>query len=241
MIRVGRIVFNYRKLVSIPQYEGFTSIKVMTPSFGEWYVLNPYELKDEKGRIMENCYQFSKIYKNIPKITRKEWKHPAETHIDANGDYTPEFYAWRKKGMEHDKAVRYPVGFKHRTKCLYALAENPDGSINEDEKLDYVSSRKKIYVHEYCRLVKEHPKFKELQERLNNGENLLILEVDGPHQESLDYYKEKYGVSDDFIQDDTILINEKNINIMLNDTKHPFGHGYCLAMALLNKSEEWNK
>ena len=29
-------------------------------------------------------------------------------------------------------------------------------------------------------------------------------------------------------------ITKKNIDIMLNDTRHAFGHGYCLAMALLN-------
>lgn len=42
MLRVGRIIFNYSKLVSIPEYDGFTNIKVMPPSFGEWYVINPY-------------------------------------------------------------------------------------------------------------------------------------------------------------------------------------------------------
>ena len=80
-----------------------------------------------------------------------------------------------------------------------------------------------------------------LKNRLINGENLLIIEVDGPHQESLDYYKEKYEVGDDFIQKNTMLANDENINIMLNDTKHPFGHGYCLAMTLLDKDIEWNK
>lgn len=29
------------------------------------------------------------------------------------------------------------------------------------------------------------------------------------------------------------------MKIMLNDTKHPFGHGYCLDVALLDKEEEW--
>ena len=190
---------------------------------------------------MENRWQFSKVYKDVPKVNRKEWSHPAETHIDNNGNYTPEFYAWRKKGINHNKAVRYPVGFKHRSKCLYALMDKPDGTIDEDNKLDYVESRKKIYIKEYCRLVKQHPKFKELKNRLENGENLLIIEVDGPHQESLNHYKEKYGVDDNFIQDNTIIVNEENIKFMLNDTKHPFGHGYCLAMALLDKDEEWTK
>ena len=68
----------------------------------------------------------------------------------------------------------------------------------------------------------------------------MIIEVDGPHQESLNYYKHTYGVSEDFIDKNTISVNENNMKIMLNDTKHPFGHGYCLAMALLDKDEEWS-
>ena len=222
MLRVGRIVFNYSKLKSIPRYEDFTNIPVMTPSFGEWHVLSPYDLIDEKGRILENKWQFFKVYRWIPKVNRKEWEYPTETHIK-DGKYTPEYYAWRQKGSHHNLAVRYPVGFHHRHNCLYALDENEDGSINEKEKLDYIQSRKRIYIKEYCRLVKMHPKFKELQKRLQSGENILIAEVDGPRKESLEYYKEKYGVDDDFIQDDTIIVNEKNMNIMLNDPKHPFG------------------
>ena len=30
-----------------------------------------------------------------------------------------------------------------------------------------------------------------------------------------------------------MLITPENLNIMLNDPKHPYGHGYCLAKALL--------
>lgn len=71
---------------------------------------------------------------------------------------------------------------------------------------------------------------------LKDGKNLLIVEVDGPHGESLDYYKKKYKVDDNFIEDDTILATKENLKIMLNDTKHAFGHGYCLAVALLNLS-----
>ena len=61
------------------------------------------------------------------------------------------------------------------------------------------------------------------------GENLLIIEVDGPHQESLEYYKETYGVGDDFIIDNTIIANQENLDLMINDTKHAYGHGYVLA------------
>ena len=58
--------------------------------------------------------------------------------------------------------------------------------------------------------------------------------MDGPRSESLDYYMETYGVSEDWINRDTILVTLDNLNIMISDTKHPFGHGYCLAMALLD-------
>jgi len=185
------------------------------------------------------------VYEQIPKTVQRYsrysnkiiWDHPAETHV-VDGNLTPEYYAWRTKGMNCPYHVRYPVGFHHRHNCLYALAEENGHIVNE--QLNYIDSRKKIYIKEYCRLVKLQPKFQELKNRLEGGENLLIIEVDGPHQESLDYYKEKYNVDNNFIQNSTMLINENNVNIMLNDDKHPFGHCYCLAMALLDKDEEWN-
>jgi hypothetical protein len=68
---------------------------------------------------------------------------------------------------------------------------------------------------------------------MSKHHNLLIVEWDGPHQESMEYYKEKYNVTDDFIVDSTMNATTENIDLMLNDEKHPFGHGYCLASALL--------
>ena len=59
------------------------------------------------------------------------------------------------------------------------------------------------------------------------------MEVDGPHQESLSYYKTMYGVPDDFIIGNTMLCTQSNLDLMLNDPKHNFGHGYCLAWSLL--------
>ena len=43
----------------------------------------------------------------------------------------------------------------------------------------------------------------------------------------------EYGVSEDFIVNDTVVANVENMKLLLNDTKANFGHGYCLAMALL--------
>lgn len=107
-------------------------------------------------------------------------------------------------------------------------------SLKDGKKLNYVEARKEIYLKEYSDLVIKHPTFHKLQKWLKEGKNLLVIEINDPHQESLDYYKEKYGVEDDFIQHDTMLATKENLEIMLNDTKFPYGHGYCLAACLLN-------
>lgn len=249
-VRVGRCIYGQGGARRDPSYDGFTKIVVLMKSHSEWGVIGPYCLVDTDKRIMENIWQFSKVYEKVSRSYQKQsrysdlviWDHPAETHVLPDGTLTPEYWAWRKKGMTNRHPIRYPVGFNDRHMCLYALEEKPDKTVNIYECLGYIESRKRIYVNQYCNMVKTHPKFWELKTRLDNGENLLIVEVDGPHQESLEYYKEKYpsDVDNTFIENNTMLVNAKNIEIMLNDSKHPFGHGYCLAMALLDKEVEWN-
>jgi hypothetical protein len=235
-IRVGRIVTKERQKIH-PSYEGFTPIRVLTAStdFGH---LGPYVLRDDKGRIMENIWQFSKVYKDVPRSIqtysqwdrRTIWDHPAEVHVDPVTDQPNEkYWAWRKKGESNKDAVRYPVGMYHRNKCLYSLEESAP-----TRHLNYIEARKAIYLPVYERLVRQQKDFEALQKRLHGGENLLIIEVDGPHQESLDYYKQKYSVGDDFIIGETSLATKENLEIFLNDSRHPFGHGYCLAAALLD-------
>lgn len=240
-LRVGKSK-SYNGKVIISQYSGFTPIIVMTKSSSAYGELGPYDLRNEQGQIIENIWQFSKAYQWIPQIKmpyssgnkKIVWEWPAETHIDSNGNLTEEYWKWRMTGKNNPEPVRAPVGWKHLKNCLFSLEK--DEPISEtNPKLDYIESRKKIYVPIYMNAVIKEPKFSELYNRLRNGENLLIIEVDGPHQESLNYYKEKYGVSDDFIQNDSVEAIEGNLGILLNDPKHPFGHGYSLAWTLLQK------
>ena len=240
MIRVGRCKYNQYGQKTDPAYPGFTPIVVLMKGHGEWGVLGPYVLKDDDGVILENAWQGSKMYKKVPATTQYYsrwnktviWSYPAETHY-ANGQILPAYWTWREKLMKNPYAVRYPVGFGNMHKCLFAIKDEN----NPDEHLDYIQGRKQIYVPLYCELVKKQDKFWELRERLENGENLLIIEVDGPHQESLEYYQEMYELDDDFIENDTMLATDENLTIMLNDDVHPYGHGYCLAMALLDLEE----
>jgi len=236
MIRVGRRIYTKNGKFIDPEMDGFKQIFVLTKSYKDWWELSPYALKNDKGQIMENVWQFSKVYKDVPERTAKYsrydnriiWQHPAEVHMNEDGTLKPEYWAWREKGMSAKDAIRYPVGFYHRHNCQYALTELGG------EKLDYVQSRKAIYVPLYIDLVKKEEKFKKLKKMYEDGENLLIIEVDGPHQESIQYYMDKYGVKRDFFINSTVEVNEESMKILLNDDKHAFGHGYCLAMALLD-------
>jgi len=235
MIRIGRCKYDSHGKRTDPTYPNFTPILVMMKGHSQWGILGPYDLVDDKNRTVENIYQFSKLYKKVPATTQHYsrwnnkviWSHPAETHY-SNDIILPAYWQWREKGMNNPYAVRYPAGYTNRHSCLFSIKEG------STDHLDYIDARKQIYVPTYCELVKKQPKFIELKNKLANGENLLIIEVDGPHQESLSYYQETWNVDDNFIENDTILASEENINIMLNDDKHSFGHGYCLAMALLD-------
>jgi hypothetical protein len=224
-VRVGRIEGK-----KYPSYPGFKSIVVMTKSspYGD---IGPYVLKNEQGQLMENIYQFSKVYETVPKSkqiysrwdNRVIWDCPSEKHVE-DGEVNDAYWKWREAGMNAKEAIRYPVGMKHRGQCLYALWEG--------EKLNYVQARKEIYMKTYKELVMKEPKFIKLKKWLKEGKNLLIIEIDGPHQESLDYYKQKYNVQDDFIEQSTMLATKENLEIMLNDTRHNYGHAYCLSACL---------
>lgn len=243
MIRVGRCRYEKGKRVD-PCYPGYRVIVVLTKGTNRWGMLGPYELADEQGRIMENVWQFSKVYPRVERVRQAKsrfepvvvWDHPAETHLRDAGapptpdNLTPEYWAWRQKGMDAPYAVRYPPGFGAMSQCVGLLAETEGGYAGP---LGYVDARKALYVPLYCRLARRSPLLAELRAAYLRGARLLIAEVDGPHQESLAHYQQAHGVGPDFIERDTVVANEANLRVLLNDPLHPFGHGYCLAAAIL--------
>ena len=122
---------------------------------------------------------------------------------------TLDYKLWRQKGMECEYPVRYPVGFNDRRSCIGSIKSSEYNKCVLDEKyapklLSYVEARKEIYLKTYLKLVKKAKDFEKLLKMLKEGKNLLIIEVDGPHEDHLEYYKEKYGVGDDFIENNTI-------------------------------------
>lgn len=195
--------------------------------------LSPYILRNEQGQLLENVWQFSKLYANVTAqqipLSRWNpnliiWKHDAETHVDKDGNPTNAYWQWRKKGMNHDYAVRYPNGYHGRHRCVCSLFGNKE----HFERLDYIEARKQIYCAEYIRLAPKTPHFKQLLALLKQGVNLQILEVDGPDP-TLTY--PPYNQLS--METPGLIINETVIRMLVNDARKPFGHGYVIASLLL--------
>lgn len=224
-MRVGRC--DYRRGCRYGYVPGFTPILCISkdPTF---CALSPFVLRDEDGVLIENRWQFSKIYRRVPKIRQRNWQHPAEAHIDADGNPTEAYWAWRQKGFACRDPVRFPVGRELRKDCLGAIV-----SEDNPEFLGYVDSRKQVYVPRITAAERKSPIFRALKRRLDAGENLLIVDIDGPHKAAMKWLA-RYGVGQDFIDSqDTMEATEENLRILLGDEKHPFGHGFCIAAALL--------
>jgi hypothetical protein len=225
--------YNYKTKV-ICHKPGATTLlmHVKNDTFGA--SLSPYVLRNEKGHLLENTWQFSKVYPKVKAITTKIhqysnkiiWEHPEEIHIDSEGNLTKEFWAWRKKGRNNEYAVRYPNGFYGRTECQFSICKN---ELGEYECLDYIQARKGIYYAEYEKLCKTNNEFIEIKERLNNGESFLIIEVDGP--DPLLDFPPYNRIS---VEKPWLRISQNVINLLVNDTRKPFGHGFCIASLLLD-------
>lgn len=238
-IRIGTRKFVHGKHID-PTYPGFERIICLTKStaYGE---LGPYCLKDEHGELIENSWQKSKVVKHtreskqtFPRSDRIIWDWPAEQHVDGKGFLLPTWFTWSKALGEAKEPVRYPLTYEGRHETLGCYSPEHCKSTHISDLLDIPNSRKLIYFPKYIAAAKQHPLYAKLQEKLQQGNNLLIIDVDGPLQNSLEYYKTKYKVGDDFIVKDTILATEENLKIMINDSKHSCGHTYGLAAALLN-------
>lgn len=162
------------------------------------------------ARTFENLWQYGKVYPKIYDVNRK-----IVPGIDEDGNPTREFYEWRKRFYElkKEKGDRHPAlpsAIRHRD-CKYMVYFNEK---NELEKLDYVTSRKKIYIPEYAKLIVNTDSFKDIKKLYENGEKIALCDFDAWNY---------YGPNLD--QDTTIVevVNNPNFKV---------GHGYVIKMLL---------
>jgi hypothetical protein len=238
---------------AIPRMENFKTILIHTSPHDIGGPLSPYLLKNEEGQLLENVWQFSKLYPSISaqKIPLSRyhpniiiWQHPQEDHIEKKTNEPLEAYwAWREKGMNNRYAVRYPNGFYGRKKCVCSIWRNAsaasssdssssivfDSSLASYQRLGYIDARKVIYCGEYIRLAPKTEAIKHLQSLHLHVQNLLIVEVDGPDP-TLNYPPYNQIST----QSPGLLISDETIRILVNDPRKPFGHGYVIASLILS-------
>lgn len=213
----------------------------------KYYELSPYNLKTDgleeqynKGNILfENFWQGSKVYPSVysNKVysnwnARDDpnslwWSYDApngvETHYDMEKNIiNPKYFSWRDSIWNCKKPIRYPNSFKHKNEVIFSLLKKQDGT---EKRLDYITSRIRIYSNEYKRLIRKLPIYKELLELTKNN-NICIFEIDVP-------CKTKKGLFSKVNDDGTYDVTIEKINELIKDPSEPFGHGLCLAHAIL--------
>lgn len=225
------------------EYPGYTPILIHPGKANRYSGLSPYALKDSKGRIYENVYQGMKVYPMVSaqrqfayvegyRGRQLTWEHPSERHlIDPDAELTmenltPEFCNWRNKLLNNEFAIRYTAGFRNRHTCRSLLTE-------AGEFLSYVPGRK-VYIDCYTKGdVREHPLYLELQQMLERGQNLLLMEVDGPRYHESAPFNELPAA----VKDCSLPVTAEIVSLARNNPNRPFGHGWVLAAMLAGLEE----
>jgi hypothetical protein len=117
---------------------------------------------------------------------------------------------WWKTQTEPHR--RYPKS--RGKKVLHAIWNDTYPGI----KMDYITSRKLVYVPEYYNLVKETSSIKKWRKLLEDGNDIVIYDFDGPRA-----------------QDGSPICDSVDLNLLktkINDITFPFGHGYVVAALL---------
>jgi DNA-directed RNA polymerase subunit H (RpoH/RPB5) len=163
------------------------------------------EANEFGAKLFENYWQYSKVFRELG-------------HLDDDNNVTDKWHQFRDKGFAKDTGDRHPTGTKSkevigkddkgRNRYRYYT---PEFAVYNGTRMDYLTSRKKIYAPKYAELVKKQLAFSELKKKVVTGGKYQILDLDGPtdspsHLVTVDLLKHK-----------------------INDTTSPFGHGYVLA------------
>lgn len=265
-IRIGTRQYKRDGTYTDPSFPGFIPIVCLTAST-KYGSLGPYIVKvteegPDKGALIENVWHSKKVLPKIPaafeKISRYNptvaWQYPAVNNLVNNttGEVDmKQWIEWSTKLCHNPYPIRYPFSFNPAVRAttlgiiplekIAAYRLNPE-SVKINAKTDLLGiadGRKQVYFYYYMSAVKLQPQYQELKQLLEQGKNLLIIDVDGPRQESLPYYIEKYKVADNWIENHTVLWTLENARIFLNDPKHSCGHTFGLPACLFGLEREF--
>ena len=102
---------------------------------------------------------------------------------------------------------RYPKG----KGLMIKYAEYPGFNY----QLDYINSRKEVYVPEYYNLVKDNLVLNNLLNEVKNGKCIVVYDFDGSRLDNGDVT--------------CLRVTNELLREKLNSSKSPFGHGYIIA------------
>lgn len=163
-------------------------------------------LKSQSCLLFENYWQYGKIFNELGHLK--------------NGKITAAWTAFRQKGYQKTKGDRHPVGtktnevkFKDNKGRNHYRYMTACSSHYLGEQMDYLTSRKKIYIPVYAYLVRQTAAFIALKQKVDAGASVQVLDFDGPH-------------------DGSQIVTLPMLLEKVNDPQHPFGHGYVLAALL---------
>lgn len=165
--------------------EGSMAINVTSQSAGLTKVLSPFfigpvELYDGlSAKNVENAWQFSKVYKQF---------------LSKSGDILPSYWTWAEKGWNDTFAHRYPMG----------KGAVPEFALWKGGRLDYIASRKAIYIPLYAKAVVNTKAFETLQKIVDSGRSVTLVDFD------------------------VHASGTKNLGETLEDPTKKFGHGFVL-------------
>lgn len=137
------------------------------------------------AKNVENAWQFSKLYREF---------------ANEKGNPTEEYYKWAIKGWNDNYAHRYPMGKGKKPLC----------AIWENKKLNYIQSRKCIYIPIYAREVLKTSAYKKLKSLYDSGIKIALVDFDG-----YNYWDEGYSMRE-----------------VINNPDKKMGHAFVLAMLL---------
>ena len=112
---------------------------------------------------------------------------------------------WWKSLTESKR--RYPK--TKGKKVLYAKFEN------EVQQMDYITSRKEIYIPEYFNLIKDREMLSNWKKYIDAGNDVVIYDFDGPRGKDRELM--------------CLPVNLELLKEKINDPIFPFGHGYIIA------------
>jgi len=152
-----------------------------TKGFSPFIIYGGHLYGNYYAKNVENAWQATKVYKEF----------------DDNGKPAPEYFDWAKKIWNDKWAHRYPMG-----KGVIPLYGWWDG-----QKLDYIESRKKIYVPIYSRGVIKTEVFNKLLDIYRTtSKDIYLIDFDG-------YNHIEMG---------------KTLKDVINDPDMKMGHGFVI-------------